>query len=93
MKHTQGEWELSDVQKTSWGGVQREVIVHIESHHFKGVAVANVYDTDGEEGNANARLITAAPDLLEFAQEMVRRYPNSPWIFEQGNEVIKKATL
>tara|TARA_R110000772_G_scaffold257526_1_gene374426 strand:+ start:391 stop:702 length:312 start_codon:yes stop_codon:yes gene_type:complete len=41
---------------------------------------------------ANAKLIAAAPELLEFAIEMVRRYPNSPWIAEQGTEAIKKAT-
>ncbi len=38
------------------------------------------------------KLIAAAPELLEFAIEMVRRYPNSPWIYEQGNKAIQKAT-
>ena len=31
-------------------------------------------------------------ELLEFAQEMVERYPNSPWITEHANKAIKKAT-
>jgi len=44
-----------------------------------------------EEAKANAKLIAASPDLLEFAQEMVRRYPNSPWIYEQGNAAINRA--
>jgi hypothetical protein len=33
----------------------------------------------------------AAPELLEFAMEMVKRYPNSPWIYEQGQKAINKA--
>lgn len=31
-------------------------------------------------------------ELLTFAIEMVKRYPNSPWITEQGNKAIKKLT-
>ena len=34
---------------------------------------------------------TAAPELLAFAIEMVKRYPNSPWINEQGQKAIDKA--
>ena len=41
---------------------------------------------------ANAKLIAVAPKLLEFAIEMVKRYPNSPWIYEQANDIIKQAT-
>jgi len=44
-----------------------------------------------EVNEANAKLISAAPELLEFAQEMVRRYPNSPWIYEQAQKTIEKA--
>ncbi|KAB8156168.1 hypothetical protein EZY14_002815 [Kordia sp. TARA_039_SRF] len=43
------------------------------------------------ENRADEILITAAPDLLEFAQEMVKRYPNSPWITDQANKAINKA--
>lgn len=39
----------------------------------------------------NAMLIAAAPQLLEFAIEMARRYPNSPWIHEQANATINCA--
>lgn len=31
-------------------------------------------------------------EMLEFIQEMARRYPNSPWIYKEANEIIKKAT-
>jgi hypothetical protein len=44
-----------------------------------------------EMAKANAKLIAAAPKLLEFAIEMVNRYPNSPWIYEQGNNAINIA--
>ena len=39
----------------------------------------------------NAKLIAAAPELLAFAIEMVKRYPNSPWITNQATEAINKA--
>lgn len=47
----------------------------------------------GSYREANAKLIVVAPELLEFAIEMAERYQNSPWIYEQANALIKKATL
>ena len=38
------------------------------------------------------KVVEQRDELLEFAIEMVKRYPNSPWIYEQGNKAIKKAT-
>ncbi len=79
-KGNKGEWKISHF-KSDNGYVSTEI-------HF---------DNDGEcvaEHVANehdAKLIAAAPELLEFAIEMVKRYPNSPWIIEQGQKAIKKA--
>ena len=38
------------------------------------------------------KLAEAAPEMLKYIQEMVRRYPNNPWIYEEGKTLIKKAT-
>jgi hypothetical protein len=87
MKHTKGDWTSTKM-------------IGEENHCI----CAQVFDNDGKslcyidsrygeiEATANAKLVAAAPVLLEFAIEMTRRYPNSPWIYEQGNEAIKKAT-
>ena len=37
-------------------------------------------------------LIRTAPELLKFVREISERYPNSPWIYEEANKLIKKAT-
>lgn len=41
-----------------------------------------------EEREANANLIAAAPKLRDFAIEMIKRYPNSPWIYEHANSAL-----
>jgi hypothetical protein len=57
--------------------------------HWAGEKIRNTtYSRRGE----NAKLIAAAPELLQFAIEMARRYPNSPWINEEANKLIEKAT-
>lgn len=43
-----------------------------------------------EKSPSNKKLIAAAPELLEFAKEIVKRYSNSPWIYEKANKIIKK---
>jgi hypothetical protein len=45
-----------------------------------------------ERALADEKLRAAAPELLQFAIEMARRYPNSPWINEEANKLIEKAT-
>lgn len=55
------------------------------------VALFPTDDTGKEVAEANAKLFVASKDLLEFAQEMAKRYPNSPWITEQANKAITKA--
>lgn len=49
----------------------------------------NVLDIRGNE--YNAKLIAAAPKLLAFAIEIVKRYPNSPWIIDEGQQAIDQA--
>jgi len=38
-----------------------------------------------------SQLLEQRNKLLEFAMEMVKRYPNSPWIYEQAQKAIDKA--
>jgi hypothetical protein len=83
-KFTKGKWIIDGI----------DVIAE------NGQTICQVYDADCthiSEMNmkvveANAKLIAAAPELLEFAIEMVKRYPNSPWISKQGQAAINKAT-
>ena len=37
--------------------------------------------------------VKAREAYLKALKQMVKRYPNSPWIYEQGNKAIKKATI
>lgn len=85
---TQGKWiaRINDIridvieEKTGFG------IVDLGNEK-----ILNDCDYPVEEARANARLIAAAPKLLELAIEMARRYPNSPWIYEQANDAIRCA--
>ena len=55
------------------------------------IAVAQVwYDTRGlKEAEANARLIAAAPELLEALEDIAKYYPNS-WAADRANTIIAK---
>lgn len=64
----------------------------------KTLAIIPYYDHSKEEDKANARLIAAAPDLLEGLKEMVRMYesvqPAGGWqgVYEGAKAAINKAT-
>jgi len=68
-KHTPGPWNMVDEDKRIAIGVGL-----VEGPN--GYDVAEVYNDDcpREVGEANARLIAAAPDLLEALQEVCRPY-------------------
>lgn len=85
-QHTPGPWHV--------GVKQAEKIVYDST----GWAVANatVYhgENDAEQVKANARLIAAAPDLLEFAKAVVR-YAGSAgddYLADKARDVIAQAT-
>lgn len=61
MKHTQGEWQINDVLDNS---ESIEVLANINYHFY---SICNVWriDVGSKEAEANAKLIAAAPDLLE----------------------------
>lgn len=80
MKHTQGEWNCD----TNDGC--KEIRTRIGS----------IAQTDGineEEDLANAKLIAAAPDLLEALRFIRQRMTSDMLGFDKATEAIKKATL
>ncbi len=87
-KHTQGKWYAKGLHIMIEGKTGSQG----QAFHQQIPSYENKFAKD-LEGEANARLIAAAPDLLAFAQEMIKRYPNSPWISEQAQAAIDKATV
>jgi hypothetical protein len=82
-KHTPGPWTAEDEGAS----------VHIAGHD--GIWVAEVY---GIDDNANARLIAAAPDLLQALTEVVETYDSGDngrtlrWAVDTCRDAIAKAT-
>ena len=61
-KHTPGPWKYGS--KLTFSENHRGFSVW-QIHHGWALASVQPADADGNEGEANARLIAAAPDLLE----------------------------
>lgn len=89
MKHTKGPWDFF----SGMGGW------YINSK--EGKTVADAYGENKEEAKANAKLIAAAPDLLEALQDIVAyenrcRAKGDPAIsdhwLDKCTDAIKKAT-
>ena len=43
-----------------------------------------------EEQEANAKLISKAPEMYEALKDLIERYPNSPWITERLSNILKE---
>lgn len=90
-KHTKGEWAFDD----------NEVYSESTDH---GAAICTMNTTSAhfteDEMKANAKLIAAAPELLDALQELITLYytPEDGYIspykeaWEKANAAIKKAT-
>jgi hypothetical protein len=94
-KHTPGPWGVYDHESSHYPGIESKcglsVVVWGERGEFCGVRGRNA-----AEKNANARLIAAAPDLLEALQELAtlpiaRNYPEGPCLHRDDMEMVKKA--
>jgi len=84
MKHTKGEWRIDPSNKIS--------IIDSHTEGFNNL-IAQTNGKKGQERDANAKLIAAAPDLLEF---VIRMVSESNFIDEsektEAIELIQKAT-
>ena len=89
VKHTPGPWTVT-ADGAGW---------YIECAPERGHSVAYIMaeigeedpDTSDDEKEANARLIAAAPDLLE-ALQMLLEFPNTGPATSAAREAITKAT-
>ncbi len=74
-KHTSGPWFVT-------GNMTRYVEARIGGGLIQEVAACGPTDADGGYGQqqeANARLISSAPDLLEALEGMVRKAQKQNW--------------
>jgi hypothetical protein len=83
MKHTTGPWTVYD--DSNDGKTNRIEIA------ARGKTVAHIYQSVPEEDLPNARLIAAAPDLLEALHGLLL-FPNNPRENIKARAAIAKAT-
>ncbi len=91
-KHTPGPWRFSD--NTKWWKTN-PFSVTVPKKGVHGTAVANIparATISMEEAQANARLIAAAPDLLE-ALDSLARYADTCELFIKETHPGKAAAL
>ena len=91
-KHTPGPWFLGEkVQgKHTVTDLRR---IRSEREGMEHGAVCEVYGiADGSEAHANARLIAAAPDLLEALAFVIRGVPDTWEGVQKARASIAKAT-
>ena len=92
-KHTPGPW-LIEAQNSHTGAI---ATVHNTTDVWVEIWSENwiVTGMGPEEQSANARLIAAAPDLLEALQravDLLARYPKHDEAWRQARAAIAKAT-
>lgn len=81
MSHTPGPWYNVD-----------DSFIHARFPHQNGEHVATVWAHGTAETAANARLIAAAPDLLEALEYVVEQFAYAP-LGIGGIKVVEKARL
>ncbi|MGG4646007.1 hypothetical protein [Pseudomonas aeruginosa] len=86
-KHTPGPWEI---ERYSDGLIQIVGNVRAVSDHEEHVTTVVEAVTRGDE--ANAKLIVAAPDLLDALVALVECEQTTPELWEAARAAIAKAT-
>jgi hypothetical protein len=87
LKHTKGEWTASNVDE----GEQMWSIRTDEKQPDSDNTICGIWD-NSPTAEANAKLIAAAPDLLEALIEVVRISDRKHDAWDKAKAAIKKAT-
>ena len=88
-KHTQGPWMVSRYSQST---LLKSIYIRGGNERIARVTVPDTAQSI-EEYEANARLIAAAPDLLEALQHlMVAHGEQLDYAFQQAQDAIAKAT-
>lgn len=78
-RHTPGPWMIGKSERVIAG------VIEIEQHHSIGLTY--------EERIANARLIAAAPELLEALHNLYYMTLNHPAIYSGATEITKAGVI
>ena len=90
MKHTKGEWRALPMGFVNEGATKVVTL----ANNIKFVCNTFISHETVETAEANAKLIAAAPDLLEAAMQLLSWKGETPQhCREQLEKAIKKATL
>ena len=79
MKFTPGPWKVDN-----FGG--QPCIVPASGEY-----IATIHDTIGKTKTANARLICAAPELVDVLQEMTERYANLERLYFKALNLLDRS--
>ena len=93
LNHTPGPWELLEF---AGSGNLCKVIAFCQTNQWN-IEIARVTHEDPDEQTANARLIAAAPEMLDFLIRIVSRGKSvsvSSWLtlYEREIAIIEKVT-
>ncbi len=81
-KHTKGPWVAKQVATIS-GSYKYWVI---EEKQYNGFQIASTSNDEVSQGEANARLMAAAPELLEAAEYFVAEFKDA-YLAEHGDQI------
>ena len=101
-KGTKGKWEIDNLSVIDDKGFEVAEISNpmrinpnwgeLGLSHWSGNEGVGYVNISDEEAEANAKLIAAAPELLEALIEVVRISDRNHIAWNRAKEVIKKAT-
>jgi len=92
---TPGEWEIQGpkIQELSkqiyFSIITKQPETKDGSYVMPGFYYPHSIQTP-EEMEANSRLIASAPNMYNYIKELVTRYENSPWIFNEGKAILNR---
>lgn len=94
-KGTKGKWVVGIVPE--YNDTLKSAMLEVQSEHYWVCKVQNNGMIQSEEGNANAKLIAHAPEMLDFINrisgEMLRNdfVLDEKW-YEQAKQIIIRST-